>query len=298
MGNRILVTGSSGLVGSALVDSLEALGYEIEKLDLRAHGTARGDVLDRDRVLRGTEGVDGIIHFAAVSRVIWGEQDPGKCWNTNVQGTRNILDAALSAPKKPWAVFVSSREVYGEPEKLPVSENDPLVPMNLYGYAKAEGERLLNKARESGLKACIIRLSNVFGSTNDHPDRVVPAFARGAACGAKLRVDGADHTFDFTVLDDVVRGFVTLTKLLFSAEKAPPPIHFVGGRALTLGQLAEMAISMGSPGTSFEVAPSRNFDVARFFGTYERARQLLGWEPRISVEEGLRGLIEAYKALG
>lgn len=295
MNHRILITGSSGLVGSALISVLERRGVGIARLDVNAEGADHGDVRDLSRVQRAMQGCDGIIHLAAISRVIWGEQNPEACWTTNVDGLRNVIDAASASDRRPWIISASSREVYGQPETLPATEDCPVRPVNIYGRSKVEGERLIAEARHEGLRACVIRLSNVFGTTADHVDRVVPAFARGAVEGQQLRVDGADHTFDFTHIDDVARGIVSLAGLLLNGESAPPPIHFVSGTPTTLLELAAMAIELANTDSTMRLAPPRNFDVERFVGSGARAKEILAWEPKITLKEGLERLIALFR---
>lgn len=290
---KVLVTGSSGLIGKALCGRLLEAGHEVVRFDLRDR-EAGYNVLSPSEVASQVEGVDGIFHLAAVSRVIWGEKDPGQCWRTNVGGLANVISAAKSQKKVPWLVFASSREVYGEPTTFPVVETSPLVPVNVYGYAKVEGERLISVAREAGMKASTVRLANVFGSVEDWPDRVIPAFARAAAEGRELRVDGSNHTFDFTHTSDVSRGLASLAELMSSKEPAPPPIHFVGGKATTLGELASWAVKLGASGV--REAPERAYDVGKFFGSYERARSILGWEPKANIEAMFAKLVEDFKA--
>jgi UDP-glucose 4-epimerase len=96
MNHRILITGSSGLVGAALARALERRGTEVVRFDLRASGSAHGDVRERGHVARAVADVSGIVHLAAVSRVVWGERDPETCWATNVDGTRNVLEELSS----------------------------------------------------------------------------------------------------------------------------------------------------------------------------------------------------------
>ncbi len=297
LNHRILITGSSGLVGTALTSALRAEGADVVHLDLRAIGEARGDVCDQAQLRQLIARVDGIVHLAAVSRVIWGEREPERCWATNVGGLRNALAAAAESSRAPWLIFASSREVYGQPDRLPANEDAPLRPVNIYGRSKVEGELLVEQAQRAGVRACTIRLSNVFGSTADHVDRVVPAFARAAALGQELRVDGLDHTFDFTHIDDVTRGVVALVKLLTAGELPPPPVHFVSGRPTTLGELAHLAMRLGQPGSMIRAAPPRDFDVARFFGAPERAKALLGWQPMVTLEDGLARLIQGFREL-
>ena len=291
---RILVTGSSGLIGTALSAVLRARGTSIVCLDCKARDDAWGDVRDRKCLQEIIEGVDGIVHLAAVSRVLWGERNPVLCQETNVGGLRNVIEIACECTPAPWLIFASSREVYGQPEKLPVSEDCPLQPINVYGRSKVEGERLINEALHADIRACIIRLSNVYGSTLDHVDRVIPAFASASALGGELRVDGIDHTFDFTHVDDVTRGIIALVERLAAGELPLPPIHFVSGKATTLGELADLAIQFGQPGTCMRQANPRDFDVARFIGNPERAHKLLGWQPQIQLEDGLARLIQDF----
>jgi len=296
MNDRILVTGSSGLVGTALRSALQAKGIDVEGIDLRGTGPDAGDVRELARVQRAVRHCDGIVHLAAVSRVLWGERDPELCWATNVGGLDNVLQATAQQRRQPWVIFASSREVYGQPDKLPATEDTPLQPVNIYGRSKVEGERLIGVARDQGLRAMVIRLSNVYGSTDDHADRVVPAFARAAVLGNPLRVDGANHTFDFTHIDDVTRGIFALITSLIEGGKASPPIHFVSGQPTTLGDLAGMAIGATPSGSLIQHAPPRSFDVARFWGSPARARSLLGWTPQIPLKEGLTRLINDFRA--
>ncbi len=295
MNQRILITGSSGLVGTALTSALLAEGVEVVRLDLCARGQARGDVRDRARLHDIVARVDGIVHLAAVSRVVWGERDPDLCWATNVGGLRNVLQAAAECARTPWLISASSREAYGQPESLPATEDAPLRPVNVYGRSKVEGELLVAEAQRAGVRACTIRLSNVYGSMSDHADRVVPAFARAAAIGAELRVDGLDHTFDFTHIDDVAGGVVSLVALLATGDAPPPPIHFVSGRPTTLGELASLAVRLGQSGSAIRPAAPRDFDVTRFFGDPSRANALLGWQPLVRLEDGLAGLVQAFR---
>lgn len=292
---RILVTGSSGLVGRDLRSILERRGHHVRGLDLRADDRERGDVRDRERVSKALDGVAGVIHLAAISRVAWGERDPEGCWTTNVDGLRVVLECAKSAAGAPWFIFASSREVYGQAEVLPVSEDAPRRPINAYGRTKLAGELLIEAARHEGLRAATVRLSNVYGSTVDHDDRVLPAFARAAARGATLRVDGSDNEFDFTHLSDTTRGLAALVEHLIAGGDPPPPIQFVTGVSTTLAEAARYAVSFGRVGAVITEAPSRTFDVARFRGTWARAHSLLGWAPRVTISDGLARLVNDFQ---
>lgn len=291
----ILVTGSSGLIGYRLCAKLASENIVVRGFDLRATGTEQGDIRRPDQIRAAIKGCSGIVHLAAVSRVIWGERDPAGCWETNVGGLKHILDAASSQLRKPWILFTSSREVYGQPKSLPADETAQMDPLNIYAKSKVEAERLMFKARESGYQTAVLRLSNVYGSTRDHVDRVVPAFARAAAHGEILRVEGSNHTFDFTHVDDVISGIFSMIRTLKEGRRSFPPIHFVTGRPTTLRELANMATKLAKSDSHIVEAPPRSFDVARFYGNPSRAFSLLGWSSCITIEEGLSELISAFQ---
>jgi len=296
MGGGILVTGCEGLVGSALTAWLRKQAFHLTGLDVRARDLHRGDVCDGGDVGRAFASCRGVVHLAAVSRVVWAEREPELCRSTNVGGTENVLRAALASRLRPWVIFVSSREVYGQQDALPVDEDAPLRPVNVYGRAKVRGEELAIEARAAGLRTAIVRLSNVYGSTRDHADRVIPAFARGAVLGRRLRVDGAGHVFDFTHLDDVVRGLVGLVEAMTEGGAPLPPVHLLTGVPTSLRDLARMAIDAGGTDATIVEAPPRSYDVARFYGDPSRAHALLGWRARVGIREGVARLVEDFRA--
>jgi nucleoside-diphosphate-sugar epimerase len=299
-----LVTGAAGLIGSAVGALLRAAGATVLPLDLRGPAPdGRGDFRDRAILARLLAEADGVLHFAAISRVIDGERNPDLCWSVNAEGTRTVLELAGQSPRRPWVVYASSREVYGQQDALPVHEDAPLKPKNIYARSKAEAERLMGEARAAGQQVSILRFSNVYGATHDHADRVVPAFARAAAMAqvrsqgaAMVRVDGSDCTFDFTDVDDVADGVMRLVRLLGDGETALPPIHFVSGRQTSLGELAQLAVKVGGPDLRVVEAPARGFDVHRFAGDPARAEKLLGWRATTSLEAGFASLAAAFRA--
>jgi nucleoside-diphosphate-sugar epimerase len=293
MPNVILVTGSEGLIGTALRRQLHIEGIPTRRFDLQHQGC---DVLKREMLVEAAKGCAGIVHLAAVSRVVWGERDPELCWRTNVEGTQNVLWAAQQSASRPWVIFASSREVYGTADRLPAQEDMPLHPCNVYGRSKAAGEQLCLAARADGVRTAILRLSNVYGRTQDHQDRVVPCFARQAALGEVMRIEGSDNLFDFTHVDDTTAGIVALIQMLFADAASPPPIHLLTGRPTSLRQLAEHACRAGGGRSTFQEAPSRAFDVTRFYGDPRRAYEILRWRPQIRIEEGVARLVHAFRA--
>jgi nucleoside-diphosphate-sugar epimerase len=269
----ILVTGAEGLIGRHICVRLRREGIAYRAFDLK-HSPAE-DIRDSKALAKALVGVRGVVHLAAVSRVIWGEKDPGLCNTTNVVALAQILEMCL-AGSRPWFIFASSREVYGSAHHLPVHEDFPLCPSNYYAESKYRGECLTRQAAKNGLVANICRFSNVFGCPLDHPDRVAMAFARSAAHGGRIVVEGSNNMFDFTSVHDVTDGLWQLIKATDEGQLLPP-IHFVSGRGTTLGTLAKMAAALAVKRVLIEEAPARSFDVPQFVGNPSRAQSLLGW---------------------
>lgn len=285
----ILITGSKGLIGSHLKKSLTNIGYEIIGLDnaYEQNDDRCGNIINKHHLSEKAKECDGIVHLAAVSRVIWGEQNPELCEKTNHGGTRNVVEVAMDSPKQPWVIYASSREVYGEQSLLPVSEDCELKPMNIYAHTKVSSEQLMTSAQENGLLGSILRFSNVFGGVEDHVDRVIPAFCRGALENRDLNIEGSQNVFDFTFIDDVVRGIVSVIQNLESEKTSLPPIHFTTGQGTTLGEAAELIVRKANSSSQLLEKPPRNFDVSRFYGSSARAKELLGWKPEFDFEQAV-----------
>lgn len=296
---RILITGSDGLIGSSLSQHLHCAGYEVIRYDInpKTHETVSGNILDYGRLELAATGCSGIVHLAAISRVVWGEQNPQLCWDTNVEGTRTALSIARKLHPRPWFILASSREVYGKVQELPVQEDVALHPINTYGRSKMAAEALALEARRDELKTAVLRFSNVYGSVTDHDDRVVPAFARAAACGTPLRLDGRDSFFDFTYLADTVRGIIGTIEALENGASELPPIHLVTGKSTSLAELAQLAQVAGGGRSRLIDAPPRSFDVSQFCGDPTRAQTILGWSATTSIEAGMSKLVREFGQL-
>lgn len=287
---RVLVTGSSGLIGENLTAALSARGVDVVRFDIR--NSDREDVRDLEALRGISAGLDGIVHFAAVSRVVWAQNDPALCEAVNVGGIGNV--AALvraSAGPAPWVLFSSSREVYGQQDVLPVHEDAELRPMNCYARSKVEGENIVAALRADGYRSSILRFSNVYGSPDDHADRVVPAFATAAALGGRIRLEGAGNVFDFTHVDDVVRALLSTIEIL-AAGRSLDPIHLVSGKGTSLAELSALAERHARAAIVAEHFTPRQYDVARFIGATERAATSLDWTCRIPIEDGFADLVD------
>lgn len=166
---NLLITGGGGLIGTAARSTFEAANWSVSTLDLRSHdldGRPVDHICDitADTELDARlEGVAGIVHLAAISRVYEAQRQPGKCTLVNLHGTLRLLKSAASAGCR-WIIFGSSREVYGEQPRLPVRETARLQPINHYGRIKLKGERTVAEQRRgNGMLHSVLRFSNVYG---------------------------------------------------------------------------------------------------------------------------------------
>jgi nucleoside-diphosphate-sugar epimerase len=290
----IAITGAQGLIGSRLMELLKPYQYQIIPIDIRYHinGTANNiDITDYSALETIIKDCDGVVHLAAVSRVIWGEINPTLCNKINVDGTRNVIKACLASRKKPWLIFASSREVYGQQDLLPVAEEAEFRPLNNYARSKCIAEELVQEAQKIGLQASIMRLSGVFGGMADHFNRVIPAFCVNALNHQNLNVEGSDCLFDFTYVDDVVDGLLKVILLLKHNQQSIPPIHLTTCQPASLMEIAKLIIEISQSSSEIKIKPARTFDVGKFYGDFSRARTLLGWRPKFTLIQALEKFI-------
>lgn len=313
MTQRVLITGGEGFIGSNLAMSLLGNGLEPVVYDCQPNARTtrnlsakidiiRGDVRDFENLRKAVQSVCGIVHLAAVSRVIWGYEDPKRCTDVNVGGTANVLEAARLAENKPWVIYGSSREVYGEPTRLPVSESDPVRPINIYGLSKATGETLCQLYnRRFGLNAGILRFSNVYGNALDQLDRVIPKFILNALSGREIVIQGGDQCFDFTHISDVVVGIEAMISRLKEATESNLSTcecyHLVTGQSISLQQLVGLIEYRTGKALEVRYESPRSYDVERFCGDPTKASEGIGFEATIGIEEGIGMTIDELKPL-
>ena len=291
---KILITGSSGLIGSTLTNLLYEQGYDVCAIDIRTNPGNQNpiNILDIPNVNLMVKECVGVVHLAAVSRVIWGEENPWLCRKINVDGTKNIINACLESPTKPWLIYASSREVYGQQDTFPVNEDCTFRPHNYYAQSKVDAENLVNDARNSGLKTTILRFSNVFGGLCDYSERVIPAFCDNSLKGLPLQVNGGDSLLDFTYVDDVVRGITQVIKLMSTQNESLPSIHFTTGKATSLLELANLAVELCNSSSDIILKQKDSIYPSKFYGDYSRAKALLGWQPEYNIKTGILNYLE------
>jgi UDP-glucose 4-epimerase len=268
---KILVTGGAGFIGSHLVDCLAGdPENHVIVLDNLRRGTVtnleqslvrirfvEGDVRDRELVEQSMQEVEVVYHLAAQSNVLGAVADLDYSFSTNVLGTFEILRAAARSGVR-QLIFTSSREVYGDPEYIPVPETAPVCPKNAYGASKAAGEMYCRVLASPTFKTVILRLANVYGPRDF--DRVIPIFAGQALSGLPLTLYGGRQILDFVWVDTVVECLIEASRSSFPAG----PVNVGSGKPTELLHLAEKVISHTKSASRLQLAPSREIEVSRF----------------------------------
>jgi len=306
--DNILITGGAGFIGSNLAESLLKTGkYKIYILDIKENAKnleniakqtvyIQGDIRDKELLNRLFKNIEfhGVIHLAAVSRVIWGEKNPELCISTNVIGTENLLQSLTLS--KSWLIFGSSREVYGEPQILPVKEDAPKIPINLYGKTKLKGEKLVEQySRKYKISSIILRFSNVYGNEKDIMDRVIPKFILNGIKGLPLEIQGGNQVLDFTYIDDTVEGIMKAIAYLERNRYVFDDFHILTGKPTKITDLPLLISRHIGRKVKVTYTDPRKYDVEKFYGDPEKAKHILKFEARIDISEGIKLTTKRFK---
>jgi UDP-glucose 4-epimerase len=305
-GSRVLVTGGAGFIGSHLVDYLVEHGAaQVTILDdlSRARGQwlverrnapnihfIEGDILDENQLEAALSGVQVVIHLAAVATVMNAVRDPVRAFAVNALATGQIALAAQRAGVRRF-VFASSREVYGDPQTLPVTEDAPLAPKNVYGASKAAGEMFLSTIKPDDLEVVIVRLANVYGPGDT--GRVIPIFITNVLQDKPLVLYGGGQSLDLIWVGDVVE---SLVKAGFSETPVPEPVNIGSGDTTPLKTLAERIIGLTNSKVEIQIAPPRGPEVERFQADLTRAQRYYGLARRTDPLDRLPELIAIFQS--
>jgi len=300
-----VVTGGAGFLGSHLCDYLIADGYRVVCVDNLETGSLqnvehlRSDAFtfvnhDVTEHLDVDEPVDFVFHLASPASPIDYLRLPLQTLKVGSYGTHNALGLAKFSRAR--FLLASTSEVYGDPAIHPQPETywgnvNPIGPRGVYDEAKRYAEALtMAYHRQQGVDTCIVRIFNTFGSRMRPNDgRAIPTFLRQALAGEPLTVFGdGSQTRSFCYVDDLIRGIVLLAK---SGEHLP--VNIGNPQELSLLELAQTVVRVTGSKSEivFEALPVDDPQVRQ--PDITRARQLLGWEPQVDLEDGLRRVLQA-----
>ena len=290
---KVLVTGGSGLIGSTIVKQLLDANHEVGIFDIKQtkHDNCNffeGDITDSERTKEVVKDHDVVIHLAATLGVINTETNPVKTLDTNMGGTRNVLEGCkVHGIKK--VIFSSSSEVYGEPTKIPINEKDKPIPITTYGIAKFAAEEYIKAySRNFDLDYTIFRLFNVYGD-EQAVDWVLPEFVSKATKDQDIIIHGDGSQIRcFCHVSDVANAFE------LALDNANGEIINVGNNSepISIKELALKIIKLTNSKSKLKFLPfeeskrNRN-EIMKRMPDIEKAKSRLGYVPKISLEDGI-----------
>jgi nucleoside-diphosphate-sugar epimerase len=303
-----LVTGGAGFIGSHLTEELIRRGEQVRVADslVTGHRTnlahlpgvdfIEGDLADLDVARRAVKGVDYVLHQAAIPSVPRSVEDPITSNRANIDSTLNVLVAARDARVK-RVVYAGSSSAYGNTPTMPKHEGMPTHPLSPYALQKLVGEQYMQMFTTLyGLETVTIRYFNVFGPRQDPSSPysgVISIFARALLENTPPTIYGdGEQTRDFTYVANVVDGVL---RAVTAPDASGHVVNVATGTSISLNRLfASMRDIVGS---RLEVAygPVRSGDVKDSLADITRARTLLGYEPLVSFEAGLKRTVEWYR---
>ena len=308
-GMRVLVTGGAGFIGSHTVDLLLNQGAEVWVLDNLSSGRIsnlkswkrnpkfhfRNGTVIQYRLLDSLiKKADAVIHLAAIVSPYFSVKKPEIVNEVNVSGTLNVLRAALKN-KLERTVFASSSSVYGNQSLLPIAENNPLHPVTPYGVSKLAGEKYCGAYyRTYGLSTIALRYFNVYGerqSANPYSG-VIAIFAKHLSKGLRPTIYGdGEHTRDFIHVSDVVAANL---QALRASNGAGEAFNVGTGQPTNISELSSLLAELvGRPEIFPTHSTERAGDIRNSYANVTRAREVLGFQPKVELKEGLKLLIDS-----
>ena len=304
---KVLVTGGAGFIGSHIADRLVQEGYGVVVADNLATGKRRNinraakfyraDIRSwwLERVFRRERPVV-VCHHAAQMDVRRSVQDPMFDAETNILGTLNVLRYAIKYGVRKFIFASSGGAVYGEPEKLPVSESHPTRPASPYGISKAVGDEYLRYFRAAdGMEYVSLRYANVYGPRQDPYGEagVVAIFTQKMLQGEQPIINGnGRQTRDFVYVDDVVEANIA------ALGKEAHGIYNVGtGQETTINELFSLLAGLINPSVREVHGPAKKGEQQRIALDSSRIHRELDWDPKASLKDGLSRTVEYYRQL-
>jgi UDP-glucose 4-epimerase len=296
-----VVVGASGFIGSHLVDALLAQGVPVRAVVRQGSGLLapaalldsrlavhRLDMADAEALASVCAGAEVVFHLASTTLPHSSNLDPGFDVSSNLLGALHVLEAVRRAGGARLVVVSSGGTVYGVPQQVPIPEDHPTEPTCSYGITKLAIEKYVALYRQlHGVQGVVLRVANPYGERQrlDAPQGVVPVFLGKALRGEPLEIWGDGSTVrDFLHISDVVRALLAAW-----LQPSEPLVFNVGsGTGLSLSALVELlAVELGRP-LEVRHRPARGFDVPTNVLCIAQAQRCWGWQPEVSVAEGLR----------
>ena len=310
MAKTALVTGCAGFIGSNLVDHLLDKDYSVIGLDNFRTGIEenldsamsnhnfrliRADILEEDLADFESD-IDVIYHLAAVASVKLSVEQPLLVHHSNATATLKVLELAR-INRIPRVVFSSSAAVYGRPEKLPVTEETPVYPLSPYGASKLAAEMYLRAYHHThGIETVILRYFNIYGPRQAYTEYsgFISIFINQALQDVPVTIDGdGKQTRSLLYIEDIVD---VTRRAGESADTAGEILNVSGAKAISVLEIAERILAlMPESKSSIVHGDPRVGDVRESIGSDARIKEVLGFTPHVTLDEGLERTIDWYR---
>ena len=306
MHSKVLVTGGAGFIGSHTVDRLVKEGYAVRVLDdlttgklenIQGHLSSgkvelvKGDIRDLSTVKESLENIDAVIHFAALVSIPLSLKNPNLTFDINLLGTLNLLRSSVEKNINKF-VFISSCAVCGDPKLLPVTEETPTNPISPYAESKLIGERYCQGFSERELlQTVILRFFNVYGprqGMNDYSG-VITRFVNLTMNKLPLTIYGDGlQTRDFVNVADIAEAVLASIK-----KPVKNGIFNIGsGKPTSINELAKTILQLTGADVEIQHKEYRAGEIRDSYADISKARKFLGFEPKVSLKEGLKVLLD------
>jgi nucleoside-diphosphate-sugar epimerase len=307
-----LVTGGAGFIGSSIAEERLGKGERVRILDNFSSGrrqnleslkgdveVVEGSITEPETVARVMKGVEVVFHQAAIPSVARSVEEPVPSMQANVTGTTVVLDAARREGVR-RVVFAASSSAYGDTPTLPKIETMPASPLSPYAISKLTGEQLMTVfAQLYGLETISLRYFNVFGPRQDPNSQyaaVIPNFIKAAMRRERPQVFGdGEQTRDFCFIENTVGA--NLLAANASKKLTGQVVNIACGERISLNTLLKEIGKIAGHDLQADYHPTRAGDVRDSLASIEAARQLLGYEPKVRVAEGLARTYAAFKSM-
>lgn len=308
MSRSILVTGGAGFIGANLVPYLLERDFSVSVYDNLSRGRREfldgydvefmeGDILDLESLEKAFRGRDGVIHLAAYGSVIESIEDPLMNFEINARGVVNVLTAARDCGVGQVLFASTGGALIGDAEP-PVDESSLPKPISPYGAGKLVGEGYMHAfAKSYGMRTTALRFANVYGPVSAHKKGALTVFIKAIMSNRPITIYGdGSASRDFLFVSDLCAGI----ERALSSELTPGCVfHLASGRETSIKELAlRLCAVAGCPDFAIEYEPARRGEVLRNFADFSLARKQLGFEPKVSLDEGLAATWEWFQARG
>lgn len=310
---NVLITGYEGFLGSHLTKALLDCKANVFGLDILTHRKntilTKQDLV-RVNVIKGSvenfslvrnviekNKIEFVFHLAAKSLVSHCLQNPLKAFSTNIKGTWNILEASRNNNRVKAIIIASSDKAYGSHATLPYKENTPLSGVHPYDVSKSCADLISYTYYHTyGVPVAVTRCGNIFGPGDFNFSRIIPDAIRAAIKNKRL-VIRSDGKFirDYIYIDDVVNAYIILAEKLQKLGLAGEAFNFSYENPISVLELVKKICRLVGKETNYKILKEAKYEIKHQYLSFKKARKILGWKPKYTLDEGLKKTIGWYR---